>query len=370
MVPLPAVLHRAQDGAAWRRRFQRGVSLHGHTCHSRESLDFIPRYARQIPFVSQWLDGEVGRYRRTTGRQIRFERGFWTGPLDPQQAWRLEKTQIQALDLEAMVSLTDHDDIAAAGEIPEAPVSCEWTVPFRGAILHLGIHNLPRESAAAWLSAMKAFTVQPEEATLGELLAAFHAMPATLVVLNHPLWALNGDALRHCVAMLDFLRQFRQFLHALEWSGIRPDHENAEAFRLARELEMPVVSGGDRHGCEPNSVLNVTAESTFEAFIAEVRDGHGSHILLMPQYDRCLRTRLMETMWDVLRDNPGNHRRSCFDRIYYPGEDGAAQPISAFWQAGPPQIIRAFLGVMKTLESPTMRPVLRAAFGSHQDQGD
>jgi hypothetical protein len=218
----------------------------------------------------------VDRYRRTTGRQIHFARGFWTGPLDPQQAWHLEKTQIQALDLQAVVSLTDHDDISASAEIPEAPVSCEWTVPFRGAILHLGVHNLLRADAADWMSAMNAFTSSPEEEKLRELLDAFDAMPATLVVLNHPLWALNGDSLRHCVAMLDFLRGHRQFLHALEWNGIRPDRENAEVFRLARELEIPVVSGGDRHGCEPNAVLNLTAEADFDSFIAEVRHGRRS----------------------------------------------------------------------------------------------
>jgi hypothetical protein len=367
MVRLPAVLHRAQDGAGWRRLYRHGVSLHGHTCHSRESLDFIPRYARGIPAVSGWLQSEMDRYRRDSGREILFDRGFWTGPLDPQQAWTLETTQIQALDLEPMVSLTDHDDMTAPSVIPEAPMSCEWTVPFRGAILHVGVHNVPRSSAADWLAQMKAFTAQPKEESLKVLLAALHDLPAALVILNHPFWALNGDSLRHCVAVLDFLAEHRQYLHALEWNGIRPDRENTEVFRLARELEIPVVSGGDRHGREPSAVLNVTAQDSFDAFVAEIREGCRSNILLMPQYERCRRIRLIETMWDVLGDDPSNARRTCFDRIYYPGEDGLARPISSFWHSGPPRIIRAFLGVVKAAQSRAFRPVLRAVFESEGD---
>ena len=151
---------------------------------------------------------ELERYRRDTGRRIDFNRAFWTGPMDAEKARRLENDQITALDLAHIVSITDHDTIEANLIIDNAPISCEWTVPFRGTILHLGIHNLPRESASAWIAGMNAFTAAPQESALDELLSAIHGLQSSLVVLNHPLWALDGQNVRHCVAMLDFLRKW------------------------------------------------------------------------------------------------------------------------------------------------------------------
>ncbi len=37
------------------------------------------------------------------------------------------------------------------------------------------------------------------------------------------------------------------------------------------DVETPVISGGDRHGCEPNGVINLTAARTFSEFAQEVR---------------------------------------------------------------------------------------------------
>ena len=73
-----------------------GVSLHGHTMHSEECLNFLPRYLHYVPGVSQI----VSRYERGP-RAIDFARGWWTPPLTPACALRLEQDQIAKLGLTA-----------------------------------------------------------------------------------------------------------------------------------------------------------------------------------------------------------------------------------------------------------------------------
>ncbi len=358
---MPAALYRAGDGSAGLRSFRRAVSLHGHTSFSRESLDFIPRYAALLPLGTAWLEQELARYRRKTGRLLHFEQGYWTGPVGPVEAWELETSQIEALDLEAIVSITDHDDIQASLQFADALVSTEWTVPFRSAILHLGVHNLPRNDAPAWIAQLNAVTAKPKESEIAATLAALSALPESLVVLNHPLWALDGGAVRHCASMLEFLRIHRQWIDALEWNGIRPDRENRRVFQLASELGLPVVSGGDRHGREPAAVVNLTRAVSFGEFSEEVRFGKRSSILAMKQYERPRRLRLIETMWDILREYPGHARPCLFDRVFYE-ESGVSRSLSSCW-AAPPPMVAAFLAVMKVLES-AGQPLLRAAFES------
>ena len=59
--------------------------------------------------------------------------------------------------LPGLVSITDHDDIQAPmllRTVPSSrhiPVSVEWTVPFGTTAFHLGIHNLPSATGAAWM---------------------------------------------------------------------------------------------------------------------------------------------------------------------------------------------------------------------------
>jgi len=45
-------IHLQWKDAAVINRFRTGVSLHSHTLHSRESLDFIYRAAAQAPLLS------------------------------------------------------------------------------------------------------------------------------------------------------------------------------------------------------------------------------------------------------------------------------------------------------------------------------
>src|SRR5579863_60930 len=151
------------------REFRTGVSLHGHTLHSQECLSFLPRVLRQVPVLGQVIRGY--EQPRPDGRSaVDFSRAYWTPPLTPASAFRLEREQIEGMGLQPLVSLTDHDDIEAPMALQvtanrgEVPVSVEWTVPYEGSILHLGIHNLPAECDRAWMAAMKSYTAAPNEA--------------------------------------------------------------------------------------------------------------------------------------------------------------------------------------------------------------
>ena len=144
-------------------RFRTGVCLHGHTQHSEECLSFLPRYLHHVPGISQVVRG-YEQPRDASRPAVDFARAYWTPPLSPATALSVERGQIENLGLQALVSLTDHDDIQAGLALQvtasrdEVPISVEWTVPYQGSIFHLGIHNLPSADSAEWIARLNAFT--------------------------------------------------------------------------------------------------------------------------------------------------------------------------------------------------------------------
>ena len=101
------------------RRFRTGVSLHSHTLHSHETLAFIYRLAERIACLRWVLRGGETQYRLRHEHSLDLGRAWWTPPCAPRDAWQLETSQIQErLQLNALVSLTDHDCI-------EAPLSLQ-----------------------------------------------------------------------------------------------------------------------------------------------------------------------------------------------------------------------------------------------------
>lgn len=83
-----------------------------------------------------------------------FAHAYRAPPLTPRGAYEVEVRQIEtALGFSAMVLITDHDSIKAPLRLRLLPatrhilLSLEWTVPFGGAQVHLGVHNLPSSSA-------------------------------------------------------------------------------------------------------------------------------------------------------------------------------------------------------------------------------
>jgi hypothetical protein len=355
-----------------------GVSLHSHTMHSREYLGRLPGYIAKIPIASYIIEREVGRLHLYTGRNIDFRKMYWTPPLSPREAFELERKQVEEkLGLQALVSLSDHDNIEAGLRLQmlestkHAPVSVEWSVPYDQTVFHLGVHNLPVTRATAWMEVLESFTANPRTDVLRRLLHELNAEPSVLLVLNHPYWdaeSVGPDQHRDSLAI--FLQKYGHLLHGLELNGLRSRNENEQVLKLSRAVDLPVVSGGDRHGCEPNAVLNVTAANSFADFVDEIRLERRSHIVLMPQYFEPLRHRLLEGAWHALSDAPGEFGRAHWmTRVFIPGADGSPRPLSDFMGTRFHRVVDAFRWIMALLASPKMRPAVRLAFPGNEEGG-
>lgn len=110
------------------------------------------------------------------------------------------------------------------------------------------------------------------EDTLSDLLALLDHVPDTLLVLNHPRWDVaRVGAAQHASSLRSFLARHRPWIHALEINGLRSWSENREVLRMGEEYDLPVVAGGDRHGCRPTTLLNLTQAATWADFVAEIR---------------------------------------------------------------------------------------------------
>jgi len=356
------------------QRFRAGVSLHSHTLHSEETMEFIPRYTYGVPLVGDAIRRQEEIYRQRRNRKLDFSRAFWRPPLAPHEAADLETRQLQKLNLEALVSLTDHDSIQAGSMLrvldPQAPISVEWTIPFVPSFFHLGIHNLPPNRASAIMSDLAAFTAAPSRVRLAELLAALNQIQEVLIVMNHPLWdEARVGTVEHAQLVGRFLERFGEHIHALELNGLRSWRENRRVLWLAEHSGHPVISGGDRHGLEPNANVNLTNTRTFAEFVSEVRDDGFSDILFLPQYREPLRLRFLDTMCDIVREYPDFPigRRRWTDRVFYRDDDGVVKPLSAFWQGNEPWPVKCFLGGLRTLRSRQMRAALRAALNDPQE---
>lgn len=366
VVGLRTHVHLEDDRIA-RARFRTGVSLHSHTLFSREPLAFVQRSTVRIAPARWALAWAEKRYREAGGQELDLSRAFWTPPLSPHDAWVLESNQIEKkLDLDALVSLTDHDSIDAAMSLRvlnmfrNLPISVEWTVPYRETFFHLGIHNLAAESARATMNGFAALTGSPDETRLRELLDGVTSNPATLVVLNHPCWdekAIGQD--RHMAIASGFCRQFKPFLHALELNGLRPWSENRQVVALAAAAGKPTISGGDRHGFEPNATLNLTNASTFAEFVAEVRHGR-SDVLIMRHYFEPHSARMLRSIQDAVAD----HRHHGYgwtrwsDRVFYVCDDGEPRPLAQLWTSRP-LALRLFEAGLRGLQLPGLQTACR-----------
>ena len=171
--------------------------------------------------------------------------------------------------LEAIVSLSDHDSIDGNLMVNEhtenskAPISLEWTVPFEYGFFHVGVHNLPKETAVDITKTLLDYTFTEENhgvERLNELFAMLSEMRGVLVILNHPLWDIEivGKE-RHEVLLKNFIKEHGRWIHAFEINGFRSWSENKAVIEMAEALGIPIATGGDRHGCKPNTVINLTS---------------------------------------------------------------------------------------------------------------
>jgi hypothetical protein len=348
------------------RRHPAAVSLHGHTLHSWENLRFLNSFQLPFPLIPAVLRVAGWQHRRATGRDMALARVLWTPPLAPDEAYRLESRQIARMGLQPIVSLTDHDDIEAGLALrrspaaPAAPVSIEWTVPFGPTFFHLGVHNLPAAQARAIAAHLYDYTARPAPSRLSDLLEMLHRCDDVLIVLNHPLWdEADIGAANHRQALGSLLSGHGNWIHAIELNGLRSWAENTEALDLARVWQKPAISGGDRHGLEPNANLNLTHAATFAEFASEVRREGLSTILFMPQYRETLGMRWFETVKDIVRFHPGARRPRWVDRFFYECEDGVTRAIADLWPNEGPALLRSVFAMLRLSESQSLRAALR-----------
>jgi len=343
------------------------VSLHAHTNRSREGLGVAPPYLDRIPLVAPLMHRELRAFERRHSETIDFSKGWWCPPVDAAAVLASEMSQItDRLGLHPIVSITDHDNIEAPqalqSRVPptdDVPISVEWTVPFERGFLHLGVHNLPRRRGDEIFGALSAYTQQRAFDGLAGLLDLLSADPETLVVLNHPLWDLAGiGAVDHALLVRRFLDEHRARIHALEVNGYRSWTENVGAIGLADAVSLPIVSGGDRHGCAPNALLNLTRATSFGEFVGEVRQQRRSVVLVMPEYRQPLVARKLAVASDAMREYPSYPRgqQRWFDLVSYE-RDGEIRCLSDTWPTGGPWWVRC---ATRTFEITTSAPLLPA----------
>lgn len=353
--------------------FRTGVSLHGHTLHSKESLLFLYRLAQRIAPLRFALERGEARYRRLHGRPLDLSRAWWTPPLSAHEAWSIEARRIaEHFGLAPLVSLSDHDNIDAPillqhrEECRPVPVSVEWTVPYGGAFFHVGVHNLPLEKARAIMTDLAAYTARTPAAPLADIFQALAANRDTLIVFNHPNYDENkiGEE-AHRAAVRQFAACYKPYLHAFELNGLRPWPENRTAVDLARHFGKPIVAGGDRHGLEPNALLNLSNASTFPEFAAEIRDGY-SQVLITRQYMEPLAMRVLQSLEDTLRDYDQHiYGKHWSDRAFYVCDDGVTRSFSQLWN-DEPLAVRLFTRGLNVLRHPHFKQAFRMAFAKRE----
>ncbi len=169
---------------------------------------------------------------------------------------------------------------------------------------------------------------------------------------------------RHRQSLRGLIAQHGKYIHALEVNGLRSWPENAEVIALAGEADVPVISGGDRHGREPSAILNLSRASHFAGFVEEVRYKRQSHVVFMPQYREPLMLRVLQTMVDVVREYPENvqGRRHWTGRVFYRDPfTRTTVPLTVIWQNGAPRLVQHFVRAMQFLEWRGFRSALRLA---------
>jgi hypothetical protein len=352
--------------------FRSGVSLHSHTNQSRETLKFLASLGARYSGMRRLMQRLEKRSEANHGLRVDYARSYWTPPMPPKLAFELERGQIEELGLQPMVSLSDHDDIKAPlllrsvlGE-RQSPVSVEWTVPYGAQAFHLGVHNLPVATAPEWMQVLARYTAQPFAGQLKEILAALHAIPEVLIVFNHPIWDLYGVGEEtHRRMVNEFLCDNQAWIHAIELNGLRNWKENRDAVRLAASWNIALISGGDRHGLEPNASINLTNASSFDEFVGEIRDDRKSVVLFMPQYAQPWKHRILRSAIDAVRHYPdfppGSQRWD--DRVFHPDAGGTPRPLSSLWPDGTaPRQIRWGIAALQMMGSGVFSGGLRVAW--------
>ena len=95
------------------QEFRTAVSLHSHTNESQETLSSLAKFGSQYALMRHLMAKLERKSETNHGMRANYKAAYWTPPLTPKRAFDLESQQIENLDMTAMVSLTDHDNIRA-----------------------------------------------------------------------------------------------------------------------------------------------------------------------------------------------------------------------------------------------------------------
>jgi hypothetical protein len=341
-----------------------GVSLHSHTSLSEETLHFIHTMFLVVPGLKRLFRYYERCSRDRYGVELDFDRANWRPPLQPRMAYDLESRQIQRLGLNSLVSITDHDTVEAPmllRTVPSSrhiPVSVEWSAPFGRTIFHLGIHNIPSRDGMEWMRRFQLYTAaaerQPASAELDRMLLSMlrelHDSQQVLIVLNHPLWDLHKAGSVHETELRRFLAEAGECIHALELNGLRHARENRAVACLGRDTGHLLISGGDRHGLEPNANINLTAAASFSEFVEEIRVERRSHVHFMDQYRERWEQRILRATLNAVTDfpdfMPGWQRWD--ERAFHPDKDGVMRPFAELWPNGhAPRLLMGAIHVVR-----------------------
>lgn len=363
-------LHILQEEKNLSQVAKTGVSLHCHTEYSKEMLDFVPVYADKLPIISYFWNKERERFLEREGKAPDFSTAYWSPPLTAPEVYNLEKSQINKAGLGAIISITDHDSIDANLSVNEtvengqAPISLEWTVPFEYGFFHVGVHNLPKDRAARLTKTLLDYTFVEENhgnENLHQTFSMLNKIPEILVILNHPLWDIEMVGVeKHAHLLKNFIKEFGRWIHAFEINGFRSWSENKAVIEMAEALSFPIVTGGDRHGCQPNTVINLTNAKTFAEFAEEIRVDKRSEVVLMPEYKQPLQSRQLQSFAEILKLYPElpEGRQKWFDRVYFDIGDGfGLRKLSVHWLYGGPTWLRWAIWTLGFMGSPKMRPL-------------
>jgi hypothetical protein len=139
---------------------------------------------------------------------------------------------------------------------------------------------------------------------------------------------------------------------------------------LAAKWNQVLISGGDRHACEPNANINLTRAEDFEEFISEIRNERRSTVLFMPQYEEAMGLRLYQNFLDIVREFPefAEGRRKWDERTYHPSQTGEMVPLCKLWPNDTPKFFRKLFGAASLMERRSVRETMKGFFPGDRNQ--
>jgi hypothetical protein len=141
---------------------------------------------------------------------------------------------------------------------------------------------------------------------------------------------------------------------------------------MAAKYGKLLISGGDRHGVEPNANINLSNATSFTEFVHEVRYQGISNVLFMPQYAEPWKHRILQSTLDAIRDYPefpqGSRRWD--ERVWHPDHSGVVRPVSELWATGEaPSYLLFVIKAVRMLGSGPISGSLRRAWDESGELG-